>query len=411
MEYRDPAAEATPLRWTEAVGRALVEHSADIILVLTADHRCRFANPALQTTLGYHPAEVLGQDIIPLHHPDDLPRAARMLADAAGVPGRPATAEVRLRHAGGGWRRMEVIATNRLDDPEIAGIVCNLRDVTDRAEAAMATAHALQAQRVANDDLERTNKARAYLAVLLGHEFKTPLTAIVGFADLLTLDPGDPDQTIEFASTIRKEGQRLSRLVSDLLTLARLEEKGLPAERGPVDLNAVVGDIVARMRGLAPEREITLNLDDSLPPVFGDLERLAQVVINLVGNAIKYSPGGEPIVVATGFAAGMARLDVADRGIGVPEADRDAVFDRYRRLDTGATAAIEGTGLGLAIVREIARLHGGDAWVDAQPDGPGSVFHATVPLAAPDVRPTSGDCGGARGSALPPGRGPEPEAP
>ncbi len=390
MPDGDPTAETAPLRWTEALGRSLVEHSADIILVLTADHRCRFANPALHTWLGYPPAAVLGQDVIPLHHPDDLPAASAMLAAAAAAPGYPAMTEVRLRHAGGGWRRMEVIATNLLDDPGIAGIVCNLRDVTARTEAALATAQALQTQRVANADLERSNQARVHLAALLSHEFKTPLTAIVGFADLLTLDPGDADQTVEFAATIRKEGQRLARMVSDLLTLERLDGAGLPAEREPTDLNAVACDAVARMRGSAPDREIAFDFDPALPPVLGDPERLAQVVINLVGNAIKYSPGGEPVVVATRRHGDMALLEVADRGIGVPPEAREAIFDRYRRLESGARAA-DGTGLGLAIVREIARLHGGDAWVEERLDGAGSVFRVTVPFAEPGTRQASAE--------------------
>jgi PAS domain S-box-containing protein len=399
MDHGDPAGTAAPLRWTEPLGRALVAHSADVILVLTAEHACRFANPALLTNLGYPPAAVLGQDVIPLHHPDDLPRAAAMLAAAADAPGCPATAEVRLRHADGSWRWMEVIATNLLDDPEIGGIVCNLRDITARTEAALALAQALQAQRVANADLQRTNTARARLAALLSHEFKTPLTAIVGFADLLSLDPGHPDQTVEFAATIRDEGQRLARMVADLLTQERLEGAELPSERRAVDLGAIVREAVTHVRGMAPDREIAFCLDGALPPVLGDPERLAQVVINLVGNAIKYSPAGGPVVVATRRDGDAARLDVADRGIGVPPESREVIFDRYRRLDAGPAGAIEGTGLGLPIVREIARLHGGAAWVDPQPDGPGSIFRVTVPLAAAAPTPASVCRGIDRGAA------------
>ena len=135
----------TPLARGEGLADALVAHTADIILVLSADHVCRFANPAVQNRLGYAPAEVLGLDVSSLHHPDDLPRAAAMLAAVAADPGQPAQCEARLRHRDGTWRWMAVVATNRLDDPAVRGIVCTLHDVTDRMEAIISAEAALRA--------------------------------------------------------------------------------------------------------------------------------------------------------------------------------------------------------------------------------------------------------------------------
>jgi PAS domain S-box-containing protein len=163
----------------------LVEHSADVILVLTVDHRCRFASPAVRPVLGYEPDEVLGGDVIPLHHPEDLPRAAAMLGEAAANPGVPARAEVRLRHKDGTWRWMAVVATNLLADPTVGGIVCNLHDVTERTEAALATAEALVAKEIANRELQRVSQAKSDLLAIVSHEIRTPLTVITGYADLL----------------------------------------------------------------------------------------------------------------------------------------------------------------------------------------------------------------------------------
>ena len=371
---------AAPLVWSEALARALVAHSADVILVLTADHHCRFANPAVCNRLGYAPHEVLGADVIPLHHPDDLPRAAAMLAAAAAHPGRPAQCEVRLRHQDGSWRWMAVIATNHLTDPTVHGIVCNLRDVTERTEAALAAEAARRAQETALQDLERVATAKSDFLRLLGHEFKTPLTAIAMNAELIALESRDRPGVLESTRMIRDEVRRLARLIDDLLLLDQMDATELVLRREEVDLNALVEDTVDRLRGLAPEREFRLTLAPGLPPIAVDSERITQVFVNLIGNAVKFSPNGGPVTVRTAREDGGVLLSVGDEGVGIPAEALPTIFDRYSRANAAEAGDIHGTGLGLTIVREIARLHEGEVWAESV-EGQGTTIHVRLPQA------------------------------
>jgi len=369
-----------PLVWGERLTAALVAHSADVILVLTADHHCFFANPAVRDRLGYAPDEVLGADIIPLHHPDDLPRAAAMLAESAAHPGEPAECEVRLRHRDGSWRWMAVVATNRLDDPEVRGIVCNLRDVTERTEAALAAVAAQQAQDMASRDLERLALAKSDFLRLLGHELKNPLAAMAGNAELIAMESPDRPSVLESAQVIQDEARRLARLIDDLLLLDRIEATELVLQRESLDLNGLVEQTVGRLRGLAPEQDVRLILGSDLPSVHADRERVTQMLINLVGNAMRYSPDGGPVTVTTTHEGDRVVLSVADEGVGIAADELDRVFDRYHRARSGQSRGIAGTGLGLAIVREIARLHGGEVWAEST-EGEGSTFHVSLPVA------------------------------
>jgi PAS domain S-box-containing protein len=369
---------AAPLVWGEGLARALVAHSADIILVLTADHICRFASPAVCDRLGYAPEDVLGADVIPLHHPDDLPRAAAMLADAAAHPGRPAQCEVRLRHRDGSWRWMAVIATNRLEDPAVGGIVCNLREVTERIEAALAAVEAHQAQEMVSRDLERLASAKSDFLRLLAHDLKNPLAAMAGNAELIAMESPDRPLVLESAQVIQNEARHLARLIDDLLLLDQMEVAELVLRRQEVDLNALVRDTIDRLRRLTAERDVRLILEPGLARVQTDPERLVQVVINLVGNAIKFSPNGGPVTVRTTREDGGVLFSVRDEGVGIPATALPTIFDRYRRAQSGAARGIVGTGLGLTIVREIVRLHGGEVWAESV-EGEGSTFYVRLP--------------------------------
>lgn len=370
------------LPWGEGMARALVAHAADVILVLTEDHHCRFANPIIHERLGYRPEQVLGQNVIPLHHPDDLPRAAAMLEEAAAFPGMPARCEVRLLHHDGSWRWMSVIAVNRIADPAIGGIVCTLHDITERMEASLFTREALRAQERAGQEQQRLADAKSHFLRLLGHEFKTPLTAIAGNAELIAIESAGQEGVLESAQVIRSEAHRLARLIDDLLLLDRIEATELTIARVPIDLNALVADTVGRLRALDITRDIHLALARYLPPVPVDPERIEQVVTNLVGNAVRYSPDGEPVTVMTEQLPNDVEIRVVDRGIGIPADDLETIFHRYQRSRSGLERGVSGSGLGLSIVREIVELHGGSVWAESREES-GSTFCVRLPLSVP----------------------------
>src|SRR3954447_974798 len=200
-EDEEPDAQLS-LRWSQDLARALVDHSWDVILVLTADHRCLFANPAIRDRLGYEPDEVLGQNVVPLHHPDDLPCVVGMLTEAAAHPGSPAHCHARLLHRDGFWRWMSVTAANRLADSSVQGIICNLHDVTVLTEAAATAETASRAQAEAMGSLERVSMAKSEYLRLLAHEFKTPLAVVAGNAELAAMESPDRPGVLESTTAI-----------------------------------------------------------------------------------------------------------------------------------------------------------------------------------------------------------------
>jgi two-component system sensor histidine kinase VicK len=153
--------------------------------------------------------------------------------------------------------------------------------------------------------------------------------------------------------------------------------------RRPIAFDLLVAEEVERLRSLAPERDFRFDLERVLPAGDADPDRVAQIVANLVGNAIKYSSGGGPIAITTARAGNAARLDIADEGISIPAEVLPTVFDHDRRVERGAARAVRGSGLRLSIVRQLAHLQRGQAWDDSE-EGAGSVFHVTLPLAVPE---------------------------
>jgi two-component system OmpR family sensor kinase len=219
------------------------------------------------------------------------------------------------------------------------------------------------------------------------HELRTPLTSIRGFAELYR-QGGVPDgeELDRVMRRVEDEAARMGLLVEDLLLLARLDQQR-PIELAPVDLIGVLGDVVHDTRVLAPDREISLSIEEhAAPVVLGDEDRLRQVVTNLVSNAITHTPNGSPVViglaVGPGPGAGTALVSVTDHGPGMSEEDRAKVFERFYRADPSRTRAAGGSGLGLSIVAALVAAHGGRVGVQSAL-GSGSRFLVELPLLDP----------------------------
>ena len=199
------------------------------------------------------------------------------------------------------------------------------------------------------------------------HELRTPLTAIQANLELLeTLPDLPPDERREAVTEARRETIRLSRLVADLLTLARADS-GAPLRLAPVDLDQVLLDVLGEARHLVSGQR--LGIDRLVPMrLVGDPDRLKQLVLILVDNAIKYTPAGGRITLGLAPDGAALVLTVADTGVGIPAADLPRVFDRFYRADPARSRDPGGTGLGLAIARWIAREHGGDISICSAPE-------------------------------------------
>ncbi len=250
----------------------------------------------------------------------------------------------------------------------------------DQAAAALTTVEAFTRQRQAVEQLERLNRAKSEFVSIVSHEFRTPLTGIQGFSEMMRDEELGLEEMREYAGDINKDAQRLNRMIDEMLDLDRMESGRMTIHPEPMDLNTVVDEAVSRVRPNAPNHTLRVDLQSDLPPIKADRDRLTQVASNLLSNAVKYSPTGGQITVTTRADGDQLRLDVRDEGLGIPPDALETIFERYSRVDSQATKDIPGTGLGLPIVRQIVQLHGGKVWAESEL-GRGSVFHVLLPLA------------------------------
>ena len=239
--------------------------------------------------------------------------------------------------------------------------------------------------------LAAEEQAEAEFVDFVAHELKQPMTAMQGYAKMLTLGIGGElnDRQKEFVEVIDANVGRMGKLVGDLLEVSRLEAGRIHLDLAPVQVPVVLGEVVSSAREEIERRHHTLDqtFPDDLPPVWADQERLVQILTHLLRNAYMYTPEGGRISVAAGVldSAGQAgpriQIRVRDTGIGLSPADQAHLGERFFRADHDLVRGQAGTGLGLSIVRGLVELHGGALRVESQP-GTGSVFSVTLPIAA-----------------------------
>ncbi|HZM17514.1 MAG TPA: ATP-binding protein [Candidatus Krumholzibacteria bacterium] len=268
----------------------------------------------------------------------------------------------------------------------------------------------------ANKELKEIDRLKSDFLSNVSHELRTPLTSIRSFTEIMLDDPEalTEDERVEFLGIIAHQTERLTRLISDLLDLSRIEAGEMRCRLLPVELSRIIDPCLETLRTLAAEREIRVRteIDPNLPAVLADSDRISQVVTNLVDNAIKFTPPRGVITVVArpcphrepeelgpqrGGPAGMTSIspesdayvlvEVRDTGVGIPKEHHQRIFDKFGQVGNVLTEKPQGTGLGLAISGNIVVQHGGAIWVESAP-GEGSIFRFTLPVAAtPAARP------------------------
>ena len=238
--------------------------------------------------------------------------------------------------------------------------------------------------RAANERLRELDRMKDDFVSTVSHELRTPLTSIRAFAEILHDSPElAAARRREFVGIILRETERLTRLINQILDLAKIESGRAQWAAEPVDLRAVIRDAADSTAALYREREVELEtaVPDRVPIVVADRDRLQQVLLNLLANAVKFcAPGSGRVRVALSDARGAVRVDVADNGIGIAREEQGAIFEKFRQVGDTLTDRPQGTGLGLPISRLIVRQFGGDLWVASEP-GRGATFSFTIPVA------------------------------
>lgn len=252
-------------------------------------------------------------------------------------------------------------------------------DLSTAMDIANRSALALEKARLYQQAL-RATQARDEVLGVVSHDLRNPLTAIAMCARVLRETPPESDaERNEMLDAVLASTDWMNRLIEDLLDIASIEAGRLSIERREESVEAIVGAAGRVVSGEARERQVTIvtALAPSLPKLYADAGRLSQVLANLLGNAVKFSPADTSVEVGADVSGGEVRFHVADRGPGIPESERQAIFERYWHARRGASR--RGTGLGLAIARGIVEAHGGRIWVEGDV-GAGSTFFFTVPV-------------------------------
>lgn len=358
---------------------AIIEYSADGILIIDSDCNIIGCNPAFERLSGWSVDELRGQNCY-----EALKFAATRGDDHCGrlCPIRLGTfvnkpederrSEVILTTKDGEKRDVELTYSVILStDNRILGGILGARDITARKEA---------------EELQST-----FLSVI-SHELQTPIAIIKGYAGLYADEttPIDPRLVREKMQIIQEESERLSKLVDNLLYASRLQARGIEVNRQPLDIVGLMRRVAIKMREVSQQHPVELAVpDEVLPTVSADYDKIEQVLVNLIENAIKYSPEGGPIRLSAHPASTEVIVSITDSGIGIPEGERQRIFDRFSRLDSRYVRERKGAGLGLYICKAIVEAHGGRIWVEAappsstNPSGNGSRFNFSLPREEP----------------------------
>lgn len=256
---------------------------------------------------------------------------------------------------------LSVSAAPIRDGGEVSGIVHVFRDISEYKEI---------------------DQMKSDFVATVSHELRTPLTSILGFSKtLLRTDANFSEESRQlFLTEIVREGERLARLIEDVLSVSRIEAGKLRLELKPVEIAPAVGQVVKNVSKLTSIHNFVINVPGTIPPVIADADKLYQVLLNLVVNAVKYSPNGGDVVVSASEEDESIRFMVADQGVGISEEHLPHVFERFYRAGPRSKRGATGTGLGLYVSRNLIEQMGGRIWVESQV-GHGSKFYFELPKA------------------------------
>ncbi len=365
------------------VYRFLAENATDLITRHAPDGGVRYASPAARRLLALEPGSLEGGALSALVHPDDLVAAQDAIGNAV-LSGRQMTAELRFRRGDGSFVAMEMRCRPAADaDGRTSDVVAVTRDIVERK----AQEEALIAAREAADDASR---AKSRFLAHMSHELRTPLNAIIGFSEVMTREMfgrlGNR-RYLDYARLIHESGGHLLELINGILDMSKIEAGKFELRETAFDLEAAADQAQCFVKLQAERKGVALKT--SIAPgartIFADQRAVKQILLNLLANAVKFTPRGGTVWIAAAREDGAIELAVADTGIGIAEADLHRLGQPFEQA--GSAPSPEGTGLGLALVKALAALHDGDVRIQSA-RGKGTVVRARLPHAAvTEVKP------------------------
>ncbi|MEN6302409.1 MAG: ATP-binding protein, partial [Armatimonadia bacterium] len=233
-------------------------------------------------------------------------------------------------------------------------------------------------------EIRQVERMKTAFVSTVSHELRTPLTSIKGFTATLIDDTEgmyDEETRMEFYHIIDTECDRLTRLITDLLNISRIESgRGIDIIISDVNLHDIAVQVTKSQQTYTDRHKVYTTIPEDFPLLKADSDKITQILDNLIGNAVKYSPSGGDVVVAAEDEGSTIRLDISDQGLGIPEHHRDKIFQRFHMVDDDVDhKAVKGTGIGLYLVKHLAQAHGGDVFLSSSEVGKGSTFSVRLP--------------------------------
>src|ERR1051325_1860876 len=369
------------LRTSELRYRRLFEAARDGILILDAvTLRITDVNPFMTELLGYSHAEFLGKELweIGLFSDKEASLAAFKQLQTTGYLRYE---DLPLQATNGKLRDVEFVS-NVYEEDSNQVIQCNIRDITARKRAEKERTLLLAAAQSARAEADSANGIKDEFLATLSHELRTPLTSILGWSQLLTDGRLDKQQTAGAIETIARNARAQGRLIDELLDISRIITGKLCLDPRAVRLTPLIQTVVDDVRPVADARSINLEaaFNSDIGPIFGDPDRLQQIVWNLLTNAIKFTPKGGDVQVRLERNDSHALIAVNDSGQGIAPELLPHIFERFRQADSSNTRSNGGLGLGLSIVRQLVELHGGTVTAESSGENAGTTFRVMLPL-------------------------------
>jgi PAS domain S-box-containing protein len=360
---------------------AILESSEDAIIAITPQGRITDWNAGAERMYGFSAAEVIGKQVSIVIPPDRIGESTEIMARINRGEAIAPFETVRIRKDGSLVDVSLTVSPVKDGEGLIVGASKSARDISQLRQARREREELLQSESLARLAAEQANRAKDEFLAMLGHELRNPLSAISMAASLLQ----NPKSLEKSRDIITRQSAHISRLVDDLLDAARVTSGRIVLTRKPLNLASLVSECIGSMRATAQFDRHTVEMDFETIWVDGDADRLSQVVTNLLGNAVKYTPSGGEIAVRV-KAGEEATIEVQDNGSGISSETLPRVFDLFARGEFGLQRSPAGLGIGLTLVKRITELHGGQVGVTSDGPGRGSTFAISLPrITAPQT--------------------------
>ncbi len=353
--------------------RAILEAVADGVLVTDSAKTITLFNASAEKILGLERSKVIGKSLE--YFTGLFGKAAQAWRETISTWSHdPATYQ-----AGDTYAEQIILENSRVVEVRLApvslrndflGTVSIFQDITHQVEV---------------------DRLKSEFVATVSHELRTPMTSIKGYAEVLLMGAAGPlnEQQSHFLEIVKMNTERLAVLVNDLLDISRIESGKVDLSMLPLNLDELVDEIIDDLKHRSQEENkpvgVTKKVPPDLPRVFGDRDRVHQILANLVDNAYHYNEPGGQIAICMHPIAGFVQVDVQDTGMGIPEVEQPQVFERFFRGEGPLVMGVSGTGLGLSIVQNLVHMHQGQIWLESSGvPGKGSTFSFTLPLYSAD---------------------------